>query len=239
MKQTLVLLGLLFGGLSLGFNLKSSKDSDQIQKPPIYKKGTFWKETKEQLTTYTGQKINHRVNMSCYIDKEFEYKGLEVYESTVLNFEEKKVLKIFIEKTNLRIVDAIGMWNNYNDTMVLDFKLLNFPLYKGKKWKSICKYQEFPRKPITRFDGEFEVSDVQDSVVVINDQKIKTKAFFLTGSLINDNKILKSDYIYLAPTQEFPGTCPVFLWQQFFKGQQSNESNNKITRRYTLTDFNW
>lgn len=240
MKKALtILMTLTLVILTSGFIIKLNKDPGKIDKSPEFKKGTFWKNKIEQLTTYTGEKVNYTVNSSCYIDGVTKYKGIEVYETTYLIHEEHKIIKIFISKENLKIIDAIGLFTNYKDTITLEFDLLSFPLYKGKKWESTCKYQEFPKKPIVSYNSNFEVIDIKDSTFTINDKEVKTKAYFLKGELKADNKTSYSTYTYLAPTKDFPGTCPIFLWDQFFKDLSYKNRENKTVRKRTTTNYNW
>jgi hypothetical protein len=238
-KTTIILTVLTLVIVTSSFVINITKDSDKIEKSPEYKKGTFWKNKNEQLTTYTGQKTNNTLNSSCYIDKLIKYKGIDVYETTYLIQEENKIAKIFISKENLKIIDAIGFFPNYADTLTLEFELLNFPLHKGKKWETICKYQEFPKKPVISYNSKFEVIDSKDSSFNVNGQEIKTKAFFLRGELKTENKTSYSNYTYLAPSKDFPGTCPIFLWNQFFKDLSYTNKENKIVRKYTITNYNW
>ena len=48
---------------------------------------------------------------------------------------------------------------------------------------SKCKYREFPHSPVLELDGVFEVLDTKDTLVAIDNQKTKTKTFFLKGTL--------------------------------------------------------
>ena len=119
MENLLKIIGLLLVVLIYSCSFKSSKNGYRLEKPPVFKKGTFWKITSRQLMTSSGKKIDHSVTQSCYIGNETYYKGLKVYEATLLNHDENKIMKIFIDKANLKMIDAVGIWNNYNDTMTL------------------------------------------------------------------------------------------------------------------------
>jgi hypothetical protein len=215
-----------------------TNETYRIEKPPEFKKGTFWKNKNEQLTTFEGKKANYTTNTSCYIDGTTLYKGVNVYKATNIINEEHKIITFYFDKKNLKILDAFVIMNTSNDTLTIDFELLNFPLFMEKKWNTIGKYQEFPKKPIVEYKAEFEIENVIDTTFAVNDVEIKTKAFFVKAMLINDNKKSFGNYTYLASTKNFPGTCPVFLWNQFFKSL-GNTKENKIVRKNTLTDYNW
>ena len=124
MKNTLtILFSLSLIIVTCSFMAKYTQDNDKMNKSPEFKKGTFWKDKNEQLTTFTGEKANHSVNSSCYIDRIATYKGVEAYQATYLIQEEHKIITFFIEKKNLRILDAVGLFTNYDsDTIALDFK---------------------------------------------------------------------------------------------------------------------
>ena len=71
------------------FSFSTSILKSEITEPPVFKKGTFWKIKNEQLADALGNKIDRSVNVSCYIDRETIYNGVEVYEATFIIHEEK------------------------------------------------------------------------------------------------------------------------------------------------------
>ncbi len=227
------------------FSFKNSTilEKDTIKNPPIFKKGTFWKIKNRQLTDAVAEKTNHAVMVSCYIDGETIYKGVEVYEATYIIHRENKVSKRFIQKSNLKLIDAVGVWSNYyNDTMTIEYELLNFPMYEGKTWKSIIKQQKRPRQEIFSSDAAFEVEAVQDTTFYIQNKKIKTQAYFIKGTLTTPKKeTFISQYIYLAPTKNFPGSCPVNMQGEFSKKLKrvDRRGNGAYQWVFSIEDFNW
>ena len=236
----ILLLRIVFIIVVSCITLSSATDKDQIEKTPIFKKGTFWKIKCEQLTDYTGKKITNNVtNLSCYIDSITKYNGIEVYKATFLNIEQQKVATCLIDKSNLKIILLIAQYaNNKIDTLSHDFALLNFPLFLGKKWNSICKYEKMPRRFITTLDSKFEVVDVRDTTLKFNGDEIKTKAFYINGIFMDGKRKSIGNYLYLAPNKEFPGSCPIFLWDEFLSTVHS-ENDTRDTWNYTMIDFNW
>ena len=232
-----------FGLLTLVaiYSFRVTTSENQITEPPIFKKGTFWKIKNEQLADYTGGKINRFANVSCYIDRETIYNGVEVYEATYIIHEERKVSKRYIQKSNLKLLDASGMWRNYIDTMKLEYELLNFPMHQGKTWKSIIKNQRKPKGEIFISDAEFRVEAVTDTTLYIENNKIETKAYFLKGKVINhEKKTFTSQYIYIAPNKTFPGTCPVSMFEEFSKRLRRDDRHGPSYEwAFSTVDFNW
>jgi len=224
---------LLLLGLWEGKDVRTS--TIRLENPPVYHKGTYWKYQIEQLTDYTGKKIDHKVNAGCFIDGETNYKGVDVYEATWVIYEESKVSKLFIEKANLRLLDGVSVkkeYTNETDTVAYDFELLNFPLYPGKKWRAACRFQEFPGDPVDEFDLNFEVVSARDTSFHVGSLEISTQAFFIEVEAERDSKTYRNGFVYFAPNKDFPGSCPVLLLWQLLK-------EPRIPRRYTITDFYW
>ena len=221
------------------FNFKHGQIIYKLEKPVVYKKGTFWKIENTQLMTYSGQKINNSVNISCYIDGEMEYKDKNVYSTTYLVHEENKIGCIYIDKENLKIIDGIGFWDNYRDTMSLEFEPLNYPLFKDKVWESNYKKQERVKQPIVSSVVRHRIVSIKDSIFYVNDQKIKTKSVEIETKMSREKQNYTSRYSYLIPNKKFQGSCPIFMWLEFNENVRKEGTKLKPRRRVTLTNFNW
>jgi len=233
---------IFLASLNIGSNKK-----EIIEKAPVYKKGTFWKIKHEQINTRlsTQQKSSYITNHSCYIDKITEYNGVEAYEVTYLKYNKDGVIG-YIQKSNLNFLGIIGVGHKHNDTIISSHELLSFPLFYGKKWSGTCKLQNTHKKSSQKiYDVDFQIISVSDTTFFVESDKVKTKAFKIKADFMIKSVIYKSEYIYLASSDNFPGSCPLFLYTQFDKNSIRVMDNKGIDYDYisvyiqTITNFHW
>lgn len=227
---------------------RTMKDStNMILSTPIYQKGTFWKIKNEQTTinNITGKTSVYTTNHSCYINNVTEYKGVKVYEMYYLKNNEA-VITGYINKSNLGMNDFVKYRKNYDDTLTVQIELLDFPLFKGKTWESICKKQEhFAKSKITTFKIKHNVIGVFDTTFIADEETVRTKSYRIKATYTIDNKAFSSEYNYLVPSNSFPGSCPLFLYWQFKNNAVILPQNKNVKHEYSsthkqfITNYNW
>ena len=158
----------------------------------------------------------------------------------------------YFRKSNLGIFDFVKYRKNYDDTLTIRIQLLDFPLFKGKQWESIYKTQEHSsRGQIVSIKVAHSVLYVKDTVLRVGEESVKTKAYRIKAEFTKKDKYSKvdqqyaSEYDYLAPSENFPGSCPLFLYWLFDKNMVklpiSENPKYEITNSFNqvYTNCNW
>jgi hypothetical protein len=240
LRRVMIIISCCIGGLLLFASFSFVQEFYKLEEVPKYKQGTFWKYS-VKYTDHTGQMVipsKPVYNYSYYIDGQAIHKSDTMYRITIISHEGYDSYKSFIGVDNLKISDAIvterSVKNRANstDTLSRQIELFKFPLYLGKKWESTVLYQEFLEDSIVGVRASFEVKFIKDTMFYISNRKIETKAYFFEAKILENNpKGRVGKYMYLAPSEDFPGSCPLIVWDEL------NEDGPQ--KRYDLVDYYW
>ena len=165
---------------------------DFICRRPIYKKGTYW-----GLERYGGSQ-----KLSFEIIRKTKYEGQRVYEARV-----NDNITTYLTRDNLEIIDL----KQDGVTVNMEVKLLDFPLYLGKKWESTWKIQEFPTSPTSYYNVAFEVVDIKPYNYVIDKElHVEERAYKIHMDIAEYGS---GEYYYVPSSQKFPGTNIFAIFQ--------------------------
>jgi len=178
----------------------------EIENVPIYKVGTYWISER-----YDGEQV-----WKLKIVGEGIHEGEEVYEveyTGLTGHEKGEKIKLYIKKDDLSILDPSGE----EGTIDWDLKLLDFPLFIGKKWESIWTFQEFPNEPVQKIKMSFEVVGTERFDYILGkDLDVEKKAFKIKAVIENGTESGKVTFYHFVPASaDFPGSNIMDVYSEF------------------------